>query len=197
MPTVYGRIRGEAGGQQSPRAGRGFTLVELMVTIAVAAILAAVAVPSLGELIRNNRLAAGSNELVTALQLARAEAVRRGRPVSVCSSDDGSRCRASTADWQQHRWLVFQDAASSGTPVTSGSGFELIRVFAGLEAGLVLTSPQPYLRFAANGSVSPAPAGGAAEQAFALLPVDCSGDQQRAIALSRLGRLRTDRQACP
>lgn len=173
-------------------AGRGFTVVELVVTLAVAAIVLATAVPSLATMVRNNRLAAASNELVTALQLARAEATRRGRPVSLCSSDDGATCAASTQGWAGRRWLVFQDAASSGAPVTGGAGFELIRVFNGVEAGLALTSPQPYLRFASNGSVAPA----AAEQSFRLQPDACVGDDRRSIVISRLGRVRTARGAC-
>ena len=171
---------------------RGFSVVELVVTLAVAAIVLASAVPSLGTMVRNNRLASASNELVTALQLARAEATRRGRPVSLCSSDDGATCAASTQGWAGRRWLVFQDAASSGAPVTAGAGFELIRVFNGLEPGLALTSPQRYLRFASNGSVAPA----AAEQWFRLQPDACAGEDRRSIAVSRLGRVRTTWGAC-
>lgn len=175
---------------------RGFSLIELLITMAVAAVLLAIAVPSLAAMIRNNRLAAGANELVAALQLARAEAVKRGRPVTLCSSNDGSACVNATSGWAARQWLVFQDAASSGNPVTSGAGFELIRVFPGLDQGLVLDSPQPWLRFAANGSVTPAPAGGAPEQDFALVPEPCTADARREVSVSRLGRVRTSREAC-
>lgn len=204
MPILSGRIHGteragvgdDCPAQPRAAAAGGFTLIELLVTIAVAAILLAFAVPSLAELIRNNRLAAGTNELVTALQMARAEAVRRGRPVTLCSSSDGSACVSSTTGWAGRQWLVFQDGASNGNPVTSGAGFELIRVFPGLDQGLALTSPQPWLRFSANGTVMPAPAGGAPEQDFALVPDGCRGDARREVSVSRLGRVRSARGAC-
>lgn len=61
----------------------GFTLMELMVTIALAVILITVAVPSFIDIIRNNRLATQTNELVTALTLARSEAVKRAARVAV------------------------------------------------------------------------------------------------------------------
>lgn len=196
MPSMAG----PTGQQHLPRVWRargslgGFTVVELMVTLAVAAVLIAAGIPSLTAMIQNNQLAAASNALVTAVQLARSEAVRRGRPVTVCSSADGSSCRNASTGWAGQRWLVFQDAAGAGAPATSGSGFELIRVFPALEGDLVLTSPQPWLRFAPGGSVSPAGAG--AEQSFVLRPGDCEGDAQRSIQLSRLGRVRTQRVAC-
>lgn len=193
---IHGRGRPDRYGQPGTATASGFTLIELLVTIAIAAILLAFAVPSMAELIRNNRLAAATNELVTALQMARAEAVRRGRPVTICSSDDGSACTASTTGWASRQWLVFQDGASSGNPATSGAGFELIRVFPGLDQGLALTSPQAWLRFAASGTVTPAPAGGAPEQDFALVPEGCSGDGRREVSVSRLGRVRSARGAC-
>jgi type IV fimbrial biogenesis protein FimT len=62
---------------------RGFTLLELMVTVAVLAILLTVGVPSFRDLIQNNRVTTQTNELVTALNFARAEAVKRGRSVQV------------------------------------------------------------------------------------------------------------------
>ena len=62
---------------------RGFTLLELMVTVAVAAILATVAVPGFRDLIQNNRVTTQTNELVSALNFARTEAVKRGRNVAV------------------------------------------------------------------------------------------------------------------
>ncbi|QDI03104.1 prepilin-type N-terminal cleavage/methylation domain-containing protein [Xanthomonas cerealis pv. cerealis] len=77
---------------------RGFTLVELMVTVAVLAIIMALAFPSFTMLIRSNRLTSTANELVAALQVSRSEAVRLNGGVSLCRSDNGSTC-ASGGDW--------------------------------------------------------------------------------------------------
>jgi len=81
----------------------GFTLVELMVTLAVVGILAAVAVPAMTSLIAGNRLAGASSELTSSLQLARSEAIRRNAQVTICASSNGTTCSAST-DWS--RWIV-------------------------------------------------------------------------------------------
>ena len=75
--------------------GAGFTLLELLITIAVLAILLALAVPMFTSTINNNRLSAQANELVTSLQLANSEAVRRNARITVCPSTDGATCAAS------------------------------------------------------------------------------------------------------
>ena len=82
----------------------GFTLVELMVTIAIFAILVTVAVPSFRLIIENNRVTAASNELVAAFNYARSEAVRRGLPASVCRLG---------SDWSEG-WEVVRDEGCSG-----------------------------------------------------------------------------------
>lgn len=69
---------------------RGFTLVELMVTIAVAAILMAIATPSFTSLINSNRLTSSSNEMVAVIQIARMEAVRLNTTVGVCGGCNGA-----------------------------------------------------------------------------------------------------------
>lgn len=84
----------------------GFTLLELMVTLAVAAILVTVAVPSMARLMRENQASTTVNELIYALRLARNEAVTRKLPVAVCASD-GDECTGGN-DWDQG-WLVFTD----------------------------------------------------------------------------------------
>lgn len=95
-----------------PAAARGFTLVELMVTVSVIAILAAVAVPGMTALINNSRLNGQSEEMLSSLQLARAEAIRRNARVTVCPSTDGSTCTSSTA-WSQ--WIVRGRDNTTGT----------------------------------------------------------------------------------
>jgi len=72
------------------KTNTGFTLVELMLTLAVAAILTAVAVPSFRQTIMDNRLTTQSNEFITALNIARSEAVKRGETVTVASKNGTS-----------------------------------------------------------------------------------------------------------
>ena len=95
---------------------RGFTLVELLVVLAVGSILLAIAVPSYAFLVNTSRLAAATNDLVAALQLARSEAVKRGVQVTVCKTGNVQSttptCDA-TANWHQG-WLVFADGGTSG-----------------------------------------------------------------------------------
>ena len=68
---------------------RGFTLIELLITMAVAGILVTLAVPSYQDTIRQNRLTAQTNELITALNLARGESIRRGQLVNVTPNAGG------------------------------------------------------------------------------------------------------------
>ena len=78
-----------------PARQAGFSMIELMVTLAVLAILIAMAVPSFTSIINNNRLAAQANEVITSLQVARTEAIRRNERVTVCRSTDGATCSAA------------------------------------------------------------------------------------------------------
>ncbi|MGF6691050.1 type IV fimbrial biogenesis protein FimT [Metapseudomonas resinovorans] len=79
----------------------GFTLIELMVVIAIVAILSSIGYPSFRELILNNRLTAQTNALLGTLQYARSEAVTQKREVTVCPSPDQATCDdTAPADWR-------------------------------------------------------------------------------------------------
>ncbi|WMJ70943.1 GspH/FimT family pseudopilin [Stenotrophomonas sp. 24(2023)] len=80
----------------------GFTLLELLVTVAVLAILATVALPTHFRLVASHQLTAAANDLFVALQYARQESVRRNAPVQVCGSAGGQACDGG--GWQQ--WIV-------------------------------------------------------------------------------------------
>lgn len=82
----------------------GFTLVELMITVALIAILAALAAPSFNDAILSNKLTGYSNSFVSSAQLARSEAIKRNTRVKLCISADGAVCAAS-GGWQQG-WIV-------------------------------------------------------------------------------------------
>ena len=96
---------------QRRRHGRGLTLIELMMAIAVAAILLALAAPSFTQAIAKNRLSTAAGELTGALQLARAEAIRNNRRVVLCRSADASTC-SSGGDWPG--WIIFVDTDGDG-----------------------------------------------------------------------------------
>lgn len=101
------------------RRGAGFTIVELMITVAIASILLAIAVPSFNQMIVSGRLAAQANELVGALSLARSEAIKRNANVTLCRAGtvDDDDCVDAGGDWQA--WIV--RANSTGEVVRRGA----------------------------------------------------------------------------
>ncbi len=108
---------------------RGFTLPELVVTVALAGIVAATAVPSFQELIRENRLSGQVNDFVAVHNFARSEAIRRGQVVSLCASSDGASC-AATGGFEQG-WITFNEIGVRDCAV--GDGEEVMRVRTALE----------------------------------------------------------------
>ncbi|MES1944408.1 type IV fimbrial fimt-related pilin [Salinisphaera sp. PC39] len=102
------------------RQARGFTLLELLIGLSVAAILVTLAVPGMTRLMRESQAGAAVNDLVYALRLARNEAVTRKLPVAVCASADAEKC-AGDNDWHEGL-LVFTDPDEDGDCQDDGSG---------------------------------------------------------------------------
>lgn len=69
---------------------RGFTILELMITLAVAGILSTLAFPSFVTMTKNNRLTTQANDFILALNLTRSEAVKRGTPTTITSTSGNS-----------------------------------------------------------------------------------------------------------
>jgi type IV fimbrial biogenesis protein FimT len=166
------------------RKTAGFTLVELMIVLLVAAILLGTAVPAMRTFIQNNRASAQANTLVSALNLARSEAVKANLSAFVSVNTPGN--------WAGG-WTVFLDANDNGAP----DGGEEVRVFGQLPAGgtLIPSGAVFQLEFIGTGTLETAIPGGG-DLVFELRIPDCEGNQGRDISLNALGRVRVDRMPC-
>jgi type IV fimbrial biogenesis protein FimT len=114
-------------------AARGFTLIEMLVVVAISGILAAVVAPSLVSVIESNRRTIISNQLMEDLALARRQAIALSTSVALCGSDSASpyECKARTpypTDWS-NGWYTYIGSSNKLTPASAA-------------AGLVLRSPQ-------------------------------------------------------
>lgn len=94
----------------------GFTLIELMVTVSVAGVLLAIAVPSFNQLIVTNRLTAQANEFVAAINFARSEAIKRNARLVLCREGAPDTCATQAGNWTS--WIVIP--AAGGTVVRRG-----------------------------------------------------------------------------
>jgi type IV fimbrial biogenesis protein FimT len=164
----------------------GFTLVELLVTIAIAAIVVTLAVPGMAAMVRNAQLSGNANQLVTALHLARSEAVKRGQRVVV-------RRVLADSDWEAG-WRVFVD--SDRDDIFDG-GETVLREYGPLSAGYTLRGDErdgvnfdDFIRYEPSGRSN-----NTTEGRFALCSNAAGGDPPQAntarlILVNRLGRVR-------
>lgn len=99
--------------------GAGFTIIELMIAVAVASILLAVAVPSFNQMVVSGRLTAQSNEMIAAISLARSEAIKRNASVTLCrAAANATTCSTAAGVWQN--WII-RVGTGSGTVVRQGT----------------------------------------------------------------------------
>jgi type IV fimbrial biogenesis protein FimT len=127
---------------------RGFTLIELMITVAILAILAGLGAPAMQRFIVNNRLTTAANDMMTIIAYARSEAIRRGSIVTICKSSNGTSCTTS-GNWDQG-WIAFVDTDGDATV---DSGEQILRIQNAIPEGMQIagsTDVADYLSFAST-----------------------------------------------
>ena len=121
------------------RATRGFSLIELLVTITVASVIAGLAAPSFSKMMNANRIQTGASALQGDMMYARTEALKRGTSVSLCPSSDQQTC--TTTNVWENGWIVFTDVNASGT---LQSGDTILKVRQALPGGnTIAAAPAP------------------------------------------------------
>jgi type IV fimbrial biogenesis protein FimT len=166
---------------------RGLTLVELLFTVALAALLLGLAAPSMAAIVNQTRLTGAANTFMASLRLARSEAIRRGGRVTLCKSSEGARC-ASAGGWEQG-WIVFHDTDGDGVV---DPGEHLVQHTEAQDPGIMLTGTPSVARaivFAANGRNRTA-GGGMQAGTLTLCNKADAGGPGRQIVIASGGRTR-------
>lgn len=169
----------------------GFTLVELLITLAVAAVLLTTAVPSMTSMIVNNRITTQANDFIGAIQYARSESLRRSSFVTICPSSNGTSCAVLSGS--SHNWaigyIIFTDDDGDGT-VDAGDD-EIIRIFEELAGETTFVGDATNLRYMPTGYQN-----GTSTAAFTLSASNCTGDKERVININSIGRPTISKSSC-
>ena len=166
---------------------RGFTVLELMTTIAILAVVAGFGIPTFVTSIENTRAQTGANDFLLSIVQARNEAVKRNKSVVICKSSTGTGC-ASSGGWEQG-WMSFVS-----TNATYESGEEIFASHLGLSGGTTLRAVSGHddtLFFLSDGSTG-------FTETFNVC-VDDDTSRGRSIDISVTGRPSRDTEAtqCP
>lgn len=164
---------------------QGFTLIELMTVLAIAAVLLAVAAPGFKNLLERNRLQSAANNLYTSLMLARSEALKRNQAVQLCkgtSTGSAASCTSGTSGEWEGGWIVHLDA---NNPTSFSDPNDVLVVRDGLKSGDTLRASGNVnsVSFRPDGSINPA-------TNFVLCNADADTNTARVIEVSVTGRPR-------
>ncbi len=130
----------------------GFSMVELLITMAIAVILLTIGVPSFQNMVKDKRMATSVDILITDLEIAKSEAMTRNQTVIVCRHNGNTATPTAcdnTAEWEDG-WVVFVDTNLDGKVDSS----ELLRVTGALGAGINLGYSSAIITFNSRGFAS-------------------------------------------
>ena len=119
------------------KAHTGFTLIELLIALTIGGLLLGLAVPSFTNMMRNNRLTTEANNLVTAFNIARSQAIHRRGTITVCPSTNQTSC---TGDSWDDGWIVLVDATD-----------DVVQVFSAMKGHPTIDSTADSVQYTAGG----------------------------------------------
>ena len=134
---------------------QGFTLVELMITVLVAAILLTIAVPSFTTLIRKSNVSSASNALLSDMEYARSEAITRGTTVAVCPSNTGTGCLDNQT--YDSGWLVYIQPAGAAAGVDYAAGDTILRYTQAVTGASIQSQIATNIAFGPQGTATSGP----------------------------------------
>ncbi len=177
--------------QKKSKKQKGFTLIEIMVAVTIVAIFASIAVPSFSQLIRNNRIPVTTNEFMSGLVLARSEALKRSRTVTLCASNNQSTCSGGT-DFATG-WIIYADCDESGS-LTAGAAdcdndgisgeSEIIKVHDGFENILIDGGAFSDISFEFSGRIAGPPK--------TIIVGHDASEPVKDVVINRVGRIRSE-----
>ncbi len=172
------------------------TMIELLITIVVVTILLALGVPSFQEFVKNNRVTTQTNDFVTAIQLARSEAIKRGTFTTICASTDQATCDVTDGDWTSG-WIVFSDLNRDGVPDVGAAAPLceetedcMLRTTGGLTKVALDGVGVNDILFNPDGTAP-------AVVPFTMVADDCNHEQARGITITQMGHMTVAKQPCP
>ena len=168
--------------RDTPSPADGMTLIELLVTLAVAAIVVALGAPSFMRVLARHAIAAQAEELQDAVRMGRTEAMRRSGPAVLCRTEaaDAGHCAGSGGSWQT--WLLFADTDRNGT---FNAGDSLLREHLEASRRMTVSSDAASIRFEATG-IAHSEAG---NTTIVLSPNDGDRAQQRQVCVNTRGEV--------
>jgi type IV fimbrial biogenesis protein FimT len=174
---------------------KGFTLVELLITMVVVSILLATGVPSFMQFIKNNRVTGQANSFVVSTHMARNEAVKRGISTILCAANADMDGCSNVNNWSTG-WIVFSDldrdgVIDSGTNACLEDEDCLLRTANPPQKSTLTTASDSEIRFLPTGQTD-----NLGEVTFFLEAVDCDQNQKRSILITRQGHTTMTEQPC-